>query len=152
MKANEERFWPKVDKTDGCWLWTAARNRDGYGMFKVDAMRLAHRVAYELLVGPIPAGMDLDHTCHAPACVNPDHLRSTTHRQNLENRQGANANSKSGVRGVFWLRRDKRWVAAVVCDGRNHRRHFIDLDEARAWVIAKRNELFTHNDADRIAS
>ena len=53
----ETLFWQKVNKTDGCWLWTAYLNRTGYGQFRVNRRGvLAHRFAYELVVGPIPAG------------------------------------------------------------------------------------------------
>ena len=59
----------------GCWLWTAAKQQAGYGMFKWDgAGQPAHRVVYRLVVGPIPDGHDLDHSCGVRACVNPDHL------------------------------------------------------------------------------
>ncbi len=84
-----ERFWEKVDKTEGCWLWTAARYWDGYGAFmtgykkdKNKRMVRAHRYAYELLVGPIPEGMELDHLCRNRACVNPTHLEPVTHKVN----------------------------------------------------------------------
>jgi hypothetical protein len=79
-----DRFWPKVRKTDGCWLWTAQRGPLGYGRFAVDSYpQQAHRVAYELLVGPIPDGLELDHLCRNPPCVNPAHLEPVTHRENM---------------------------------------------------------------------
>ena len=89
----EERFWAKVDK-DGpipercpdlgpCWLWVAARIGNGYGNFW-DGHRvvLAHRFAYELLVGPIPDGLEPDHLCRVRHCVNPAHLEPVTHGEN----------------------------------------------------------------------
>jgi hypothetical protein len=94
------RFWAKVDK-DGptpehrpdlaaCWLWTAARqrkDRDSYGVIGVTAggryrMHLAHRVSYELHVGTIPQGLQLDHLCRVRRCVNPEHLEPVTNREN----------------------------------------------------------------------
>jgi len=73
----------------GCWLWTASTNKNGYGQFRfgsqVDGTRtmvLAHRWAYEHLVGPIPEGLQLDHLCRAPWCVNPEHLEPVTNREN----------------------------------------------------------------------
>jgi hypothetical protein len=78
-----QRFWDKVAKTDGCWLWMACIDR-GYGQFGIDGnVRRAHRVAYELLVGPIPEGLVLDHLCRNPACVNPAHLEPVTLGENV---------------------------------------------------------------------
>lgn len=88
----QERFWSHVapDRVTGCWIWTSTINtkRGGYGQF-ADAERRnrrAHRVAYELAVGPIPEGLALDHLCRTPACVNPDHLEPVTALVN--NRRG----------------------------------------------------------------
>jgi hypothetical protein len=87
-----ERFWAKVDKNgpNGCWLWTAALTsaapgQAGYGLFterKPKGVR-AHRFAYELLVGPIPEGLQLDHLCRVRHCVNPAHLEPVTQRENI---------------------------------------------------------------------
>lgn len=83
-----ERFWPKVDKTEDCWLWTGATDTHGYGQITIDYKRKkAHRVAYELVVGPIPEGASLDHLCRNPPCVRPDHLEPVTHAENV--RRGA---------------------------------------------------------------
>jgi hypothetical protein len=81
----EERFWPKVCKTETCWLWTAFKNRDGYGRFNAGGNQpvLVHRFAYELLVGPIAEGLELDHLCRVRACVRPEHLEPVPHRENL---------------------------------------------------------------------
>jgi hypothetical protein len=110
-------------------------------------------VAYELVKGPIPEGLYIDHMCHTPACVNPDHLRAVTNKQNAENHNGqpCSANT-SGIRGVYWHIRDKRWVARVRHNGKFISvGSFLTAEEAESAVIAKRNELFTHNDADRMA-
>jgi hypothetical protein len=81
----EELFWAKVQKTDSCWLWKAAKDHLGYGRFGAENNKvvLAHRYAYELLVGPIPAGLTLDHLCRNPNCVNPAHLEPVTLAENL---------------------------------------------------------------------
>jgi len=79
-----ERFWVKVDRSgpDGCWVWTAARVT-GYGRFRLAGKQVgAHRLAYELLVGPIPDGLTIDHLCRNRACVNPSHLEPVTGRVN----------------------------------------------------------------------
>lgn len=81
------RFWAKVDKgeSDECWEWTAYRLWNGYGRFgyRHGDVRYAHRVAYELAVGPIPDGLDIDHLCRNRACVNPAHLEPVTRSVNL---------------------------------------------------------------------
>lgn len=80
-----DRFWPKVEKTPTCWVWTAGKRHGGYGQFNVGDGRnvRAHVFAYELLVGPVPEGLELDHLCRNPACVNPDHLEPVPHRVNI---------------------------------------------------------------------
>lgn len=80
-----ERFWVKVDRSDGCWLWTGALDHAGYGRVGVGKGRtkLAHRVAYELAVGPIPDETPhLDHLCRNTSCVRPDHLEPVTQEEN----------------------------------------------------------------------
>lgn len=86
----EERFWEKVAvKSPGeCWLWLAAvgnvEHNDGYGRFGVTSRHivLAHRMSYELSIGPIPNGLTLDHLCMVRACVNPAHLEPVTMAEN----------------------------------------------------------------------
>lgn len=82
----EQRFWAKVDRSEGpdaCWLWMRAMNQYGYGRFW-DGERLvaSHRYAYELMVGPIPDGLHIDHLCRTRACVNPKHLEPVTNQEN----------------------------------------------------------------------
>lgn len=80
----EEVFWEKVDKSGDCWTWTAYLKPDGYGFVKFGGRcQQAHRVAYELLVGPIPDGLEIDHRCRNRACVNPAHLEPVTHLVNV---------------------------------------------------------------------
>ena len=82
------RFWKAVDSKapDECWLWTRSLSR-GYGQFQLHRGGVwrpakAHRVAFEMLVGPVPDHLQLDHLCRTPACVNPAHLEPVTNREN----------------------------------------------------------------------
>jgi len=71
----------------GCWEWTAGRNHKGYGTLKVAGKDLrAHRVAYEVWVGPIPEGMHVLHVCDNPPCINPAHLWVGTNKDNADDR------------------------------------------------------------------
>lgn len=154
-KTVEERFWSKVDKTGDCWLWTAYCDSTGYGQFWCDGgMVPAHRFSYALVNGEIPEGLYVDHRCHQRNCVRPDHLRLVTHAQNQQNRRGANSNNATGVRGVYWSKRDRKYQARVMLNGKRYHAGYYDtLEEAKAAVIAKRRELFTHDDyADWAAS
>lgn len=91
-----QRFWSKVapNKRTGCWLWTGSNSgRDGYGTYFLGGMgsraankrnrTKAHRAAYAALVGPIPPGLQLDHLCRVPGCVNPAHLEPVTQAENI---------------------------------------------------------------------
>ena len=80
-----KRFWGKVLASSlfECWLWTAGRDRHGYGQFALTInptkMITAHRYAYETLVGVVPSGNDLHHICNIRTCVNPIHLTALKH-------------------------------------------------------------------------
>ena len=81
---NEHLFWGKVEITNTCWVWQAAQDQRGYGRFNVNGRNeKAYRVAYQLLVGEIPEGTEIDHVCRNKSCVNPDHLEAVSHRENI---------------------------------------------------------------------
>ena len=72
-------------QASGCWEWRYAKNKKGYGRVGLPKTRktvFAHRLAYEVLVGPIPKGLCLLHSCDNPSCCNPDHLRIGSKAEN----------------------------------------------------------------------
>ena len=79
-----------------CWLWTKCKNSDGYGRMRVNGvLEQVHRVSYEIFVGPIPEGLELDHTCRNRACINPAHLEPVTHLENVRRgRRGGGGQNK----------------------------------------------------------
>jgi HNH endonuclease len=87
-----EQLWRRVDlRGEGeCWPWKGARQKEGYGRISTrlkptaSGTRLAHRAVYELICGPIPKGLVLDHLCRHPWCVNPLHLEPVTQKENTE--------------------------------------------------------------------
>lgn len=88
------RFWARVAPCpiSGCWLWTGTTVRGGYARVQSGGKhKLAHRVAHEALVGPIPTGTEIDHRCRVRCCVNPAHLEPVTHRVNVLRSDGVAA-------------------------------------------------------------
>ena len=85
-KDEVSRFWSRVQKgSDGeCWLWIGGRFASGYGRFWTGGKDVrAHKLMYELMVGPVPEGTELRHTCDRKICVNPTHLILGTHTENM---------------------------------------------------------------------
>lgn len=82
-----ERFWRKVSKgdtPDSCWAWLGTPRRNGYGQINDGHRQVyVHRFAYELLAGPIPDGLTIDHLCRNKLCVNPAHMEPVTNAENI---------------------------------------------------------------------
>lgn len=78
-----ERFWAKVNKTPGCWMWTGGTGHNGYGQFWLGGKLVqAHRFAYELVHGPLLPGVKVLHECDTPPCVRDEHLFPGTQGDN----------------------------------------------------------------------
>lgn len=87
IRPASDRFWEKVNKSDGCWLWTASiYPKSGYGQFTDEHGKgiTAHSFAWKLVFGEIPEGLDVCHTCDVRRCVRIDHLFLGTRLQNMQ--------------------------------------------------------------------
>lgn len=148
---------PTVDPELGpCLDWTGATTKtkgEGRGQIWADGRQVvAARLAWEWENDqPVPEGMQVDHRCHRPICVQGSHLRAVTPKQNSENRSDQYRGTKtSRHRGVSWRAREGKWQAVVRHQGVAHwLGYFTDEDEAGAAASAKRLELFTHSDMDK---
>lgn len=145
----DARFAAYVEERGECHIWTGPLTRWGYGVVSVDGVgRLAHQYAYEAEHGPVSRDQVLDHACHTPACVRVDHLRAVSPRENSENRRGAQANSKSGIRGVCFVP-GRGWLAQAGRGAGAFAGYHATAEEAADAARARRNERFTNNLADR---
>jgi len=124
------RFWAYVTPAPAfdCWVWAGAKDRGGYGRFKIGQRSLiAHRWGWEHMFGPIPEGLALDHLCRNTLCVNPYHLEPVTNRVNSQRRTGATPDRRACVNGhpyteaTVYLRNGTRYCR--VCN-RDHARAY----------------------------
>ena len=151
----EERFWYRVRKSDTCWVWEGGKKSNGYGNIYLDDKKqqgVAHRVSYEIHFGKIPEGMLIDHLCHNKTCVNPEHLRLATHKENMENFKGLKSTNTSGYRGVYWDKSSQRWAGMVRHNGKAYRTKsfpLYELHNVAHYVRLRRIELHSHNIEDR---
>lgn len=129
-----DRLIERDDTGKGCWLWKGSANHGGYGTISIDGRtRLAHRVAYETYVGPIPKGMFILHICDNPPCCNPSHHRIGSHEENMRDMAEKNRGSKTKT---TWMTRVK-----MVKDVRNGdsveevaQRYEVSKGSVRRWV------------------
>ncbi len=131
-KSFKERFMDRVsiEPVTDCWMWIGAVNNKGYGVFNPSSNSgntLAHRWSYELYIGPITDGLQIDHVCNVRLCVNPEHLQLATAREN-QFAEHSNAQSKINKakthcpRGheligdnIRWHGPDKTWRDCMRC-------------------------------------
>jgi hypothetical protein len=136
------RFWAKVKKGTGCWLWTGATSSYGYGKLHIRKSTVdAHRISWEVANGIIPLGMSVLHRCDNPLCVRPSHLFLGTHRENMQDK------TQKG-RGLFGERngrckltpKDVRFIRSSPLAATSLRRMFCvsdgtirDIRAGRSW-------------------
>ena len=140
-----ERFWEKVNKTDTCWLWTAADNGHGYPIFHlregdVWKQRYAHRLSYQWAVGPIPDGLTIDHLCRVTRCVRPDHLEAVTQGENDRRGHGFTGNHYRAthcVSGHAFDVRNTHWTRSANGNPRRKCRECHRLAEQRRRESAR---------------
>lgn len=145
----EEKFWDRLIKTESCWLWKMKLTSKGYGTLISSECpeKYAHRVAWYLLVDTkVPD--ELDHQCSVRHCVNPAHLKPTTHKENMENQRISSRNT-SGFRGVTLHKSSGKWQANVRHNGKlYYLGRFENIEDANSVCIQKRCELFSNNISD----
>ena len=146
-----ERFMSKVNTCahGGCWNWTAYRDKKGYGMFNVGrSAKYAHRVSFEIFVGPIPAGEGYHgtcvcHHCDNPSCVNPSHLFLGANADNVRDMHDKgraaigeqNGSAKLTVAQVYAIRADPRTQRVI---GEAYGIHQVQVSRI------KRHQLWSH--------
>ena len=144
-----ERFWEKVDvrDSDACWPWLAATKQGGYGKIIGDDghLHLAHRVAYKLVLGPIPLGLVVCHRCDNPDCVNPRHMFLGTQADNLRDmREKGRGNPPHGTKHPK-ARLSDQLVAQIRFDPRSHRQLSRLLGISKSAIgMAKAGVTWTH--------
>jgi len=147
----EDRLAHFIVLTPTCWLWTGKLNNKGYATVRDSKgkTRKAHRLVYRLFKGEIPEGMQVDHKYRVYGCprncVNPEHLRPVTNKQNQENRPAEAKGTESGVRGITWSTQNRKWIVRMGHDGvRLYLGSFTDLGEAVDALEAGRAKYYTH--------
>lgn len=159
-----ERFWFKVEFTADCWIWHGGRSKKGYGLFTTYSNNkrtiTASRFAYELVIGPIPETLTIDHLCQNTSCVNPFHLEPVTNQENtlrgaspsaVQSRQtyclrghpfyGSNLKIRSGGRG-----RDCRLCTNLRNKEKYKNPVFRNLERKRHKEICWRNKGIANSD------
>jgi hypothetical protein len=139
-------FWRQcqVDEVTGCWIWTGSLNHNGYGKtWRRGKHWRSHRLAYVALVGEIADGLQIDHLCRRPACVNPDHLEPVTPRENTlrgDGKTAINARKTQCPQGHA-LTPDN-----VMLDKKNHRScATCHREQSRRWRAKERAARIAHH-------
>ena len=143
-EAIARRFWAKVckDKVSGCWVWQGKQSDYGHGQFRLapsqgGQMVVAHRFAYELLIGPIPDDILVLHNCPMgdnPACVNPAHLFLGDHAENMRDMVRKGRSTKGRTRNPADFARGERHHNAKISDRQAQE---IRIDRAAGVAVRK---------------
>lgn len=121
---DKARFWSKAKDTGYCWEWQANKDSDGYGMFRIQGTYTkASRIAFQIINGELPEGVHVLHKCDNPGCINPDHLFTGIHRDNMDDRtrkgRGKTLGKTSKYHGVSFRNDSKKWRSIVKHNGKN---------------------------------
>lgn len=136
----DERFASKIDKGDGngCWLWKAGKDKDGYGMFngRVNGVlqARAHRYSYARYRGPIPSLLNVCHTCDVRACVNPDHLFLGTMAENMDDKMAKGRHRTPEGEKHYKAILTEEQAVAILADPRTHSRIAADYNVSRNTI------------------
>lgn len=138
----ESRFlsFVTVEISSGCWQWTGHCDSHGYGTFRDGKNILAHRWSFQHWRAPLDMSLEIDHMCHNRRCVNPSHLRQVDKSANQHNRLGANANSKTGVRGVY-MKSGRFYAAFKFRKQRFNIGYFDTLEDATEAIESARQRI-----------
>lgn len=124
-RASRERFESKFRITPGCWIWTGAKSKCGYGYATMDGVYMsAHRASYQLYKGRIEKGQHIQHSCDNRICVNPDHLTAGTRQENIQDmvnkgrqaRGEKNCNAKLTAAQILEIQADTRKLVDIAKD------------------------------------
>ncbi|MDQ5862307.1 MAG: HNH endonuclease [Actinomycetota bacterium] len=145
------RFWGHVEKTETCWLWTRAKNNQGYAFFKLGRkMVTGHRFAWTITNGPIPAGTIIDHACRVKLCVNPSHLQAVSPTENSENLSVVPGSNSTGHLNVYKRNNAYGYMVIVRAGGKKHYGGaYRTVEEAAEAARELRNRVKTNNLQDR---
>jgi hypothetical protein len=154
-----DRFWARVDRhgPDECWPWLAGTNAVGYGQLRFEGKpRLAHAVAYELTVGPIPAGLEIDHDCENKPCCNVRHMTLRTKAEHTARHNPRRTHCKRGheltpentmtdadgnrrCRTCENERQRERYGATWPQTGRTHCKHGHEFTPENTYIVKRSN-------------
>lgn len=137
-------YWSMPLVETGCVVWLGTLTESGHSKIGVGYdQKRAHRVAWELVNGPIPDGLMIDHRCGVRPCINVDHLRLATPAQNSAHLTVMDSRNTSGHRNVFWDKSRGKWMVLIGFDGRYRNfGRFSDKADAIRVANEKREELY----------